>query len=269
VKASVSAWSYRWFFEQKKMDYAAFADEVKRLGADGFEIFPNYVDARNPGGHLKRIVRKATSRGLEISAVIAGNDFARPTARGRAEQVERMQQWIAYTAGAGVNRMNVFTGYHVSGEDPVAEVFRVIDCYREVMPVAEKHDVTLCIENHSSVCPDADGLLRIIRAVGSPYLRTNPDPTNFVPEYPLRSQRALEAVYSETEKVAPLMANAHLKICDFTPDGEHAYVSAKRLLAIFRKAARYKGHVVLEVNQRPEQAREICAKGLALLRRYF
>jgi len=268
MKASISAWSYRYFFEQKKMDYMAFIDEVKRLKADGFEIFPNYVDSENPGGHLKKIAKKAAKVGLEISSVIAGNDFARATARERAEQIDRVKQWIAYTAEAGVGRMNVFTGYHVSGQDPMAEAWRVIDCYREVMPVAERHEMTLCIENHSSVHPDVDGLLAIIRAVGSKFLRTNPDPTNFVPEFSRRSDRALEAVYTETEKFAPLMANGHLKINEFTSTGEHAFVSVKRILDIFRKSG-FDGHVVLEVDSQPENAPEICAKGLALLRKYF
>jgi sugar phosphate isomerase/epimerase len=45
-------------------------------------------------------------------------------------------------------------------------------------------------------------------------------------------------------------------------------VSVKRLLDLFR-AAGYDGHVVLEVDSQPEKAPEICAAGLALLRKYF
>ena len=268
MKVSISAWSYRWFFEQKKMDYASFVDEVKRLGADGLEVFPNYVRADDPGGHIQEIARKARKLGLDISAVIAGNDFARPAASQRAEQVERMKQWIGCTADAGVPRMNVFTGYHVSGQDPFMEAFRVIDAYREVAPVAEARQVLLCIENHSSVNPDADGILRIIQAVGSPNLRTNPDPTNFVPDYPRRPERALDAIYTETEKFSTLMANAHLKVHEFKADGEHAYVSVKRILDIWKKAG-YDGHIVLEVAGEPERAPEICAKGIALVRKYI
>ncbi|MCX5683561.1 MAG: sugar phosphate isomerase/epimerase [Planctomycetota bacterium] len=268
MKASISAWSYRYFFEQKKMDYLAFVDEVKRLGADGLEIFPNYVDASDPGGHLKKIARKAARLGLEISSVIAANDFARPTAQERAEQVERFKQWISYTAEAGVERINCFTGCHTSGQDPMTEAFRVIDSYREVVPQAERHEIILCIENHSSVCPDADGILGIIRAVGSTCLRTNPDPTNFLPDYADRGEEARERIYGETEKFAALMANAHLKVSRFARNGEHAYVSAKRLLDIFRKSG-FDGHVVLEADRDPEKAPEICAKGLALLRKHM
>ena len=231
------------------------------------EIFPRHVNQEDPGGHIKEVAAKATSLGLKVTSVIAGNDFARPLATERGEQVERMKQWIGHTAGAGVKLMNTFTGYHTSGDDPQMEVHRVIDSYREVMPVAEEHGVLLCIENHSSVARDADTILHIIRAVASPALRTNPDPTNFVPEFQVRSERSREQIYSETEKYAPLASNAHLKIGDFTEDGEHAFVDTARLMEILRQAG-YDGPMVLELYGRGDPA-EPCAKGVALLRRHI
>jgi sugar phosphate isomerase/epimerase len=268
MKASISSWSYRKFFDQGKMDLLSFLDEVKRQGADGFEILPGHVNPKDPGGHLKQVAAKAKALGLEISSLIAGNDFARPTAKDRADQVERMKQWIVHAAEAGIRRMNTFTGYHAPGQDPAMDVWRVVDCYREVMPLAEKHGVLLCIENHSSVCRDADGLVWLIQAVGSRNLRTNPDPTNFVPDFTTRNEKTREAIYSETERIAALASNAHLKVGDFKPDGEHAYADVKRILDILRKAG-YDGHVVLEVYGPGDDAPEICSKGLALLRRYF
>jgi sugar phosphate isomerase/epimerase len=265
MQVSISSWSYRKWFEGKKCDLSSFVDEVKRQGADGLEIFPQHVNQNDPGGHLKEVAARAKMLGLSISAVIAGNEFGRPAAKDRAAQVERMKQWIVYTAEAGVSCMNTFTGSHAPGQDPFMETWRVIDSYREVMPVAEQNKVLLCIENHSSICPDADGLLWIIKAVGSPNLRTNPDPTNFVPDFAVRSEGARERVYTETEKFAQLMSNAHLKIAEFTPAGDHAHVNVPRLLDIFRKAG-YDGHLVLEYYGQGDPA-EPCAKGVALLRR--
>jgi sugar phosphate isomerase/epimerase len=143
----------------------------------------------------------------------------------------------------------------------------VVDAYREVAPVAEDHGVLLCMENHSSVCRDADSLLWLIKAVGSECLVPNPDPTNFVPDYQVRGERAREAIYSETSKFAPGMANAHLKVADFKENGDHAYVDVPRLLDIFREAG-YDGHLVLEYYGQDDPA-EPCAKGVALLRRLF
>jgi len=268
MKASISSWSYDSVIQEGRMDLSGFVEQVKRLGADGFEIFGPHVDPDDPGGHIKRIADEAAAAGLEISSLIACNDFARPTACERAEQVERMKQCIDHAIGAGIPRINTFTGYHTSGNDPWLEAYWVIGAYREVMPAAEQNGVLLCLENHSSVCRDADGLLWLIRQVDSANLKTNPDFTNFVPEFYCRGEKSREAVYSETAKIAPLAANAHLKIAEFSDDGEHAHVDTSRLIGILAETG-YDGHIVLEVYAHRDRPDEICARGLALLRKYL
>jgi len=82
----------------------------------------------------------------------------------------------------------------------------------------------------------------------------------------VRGERAREQIYSETAKYAALASNAHLKIGDFTEDGEHAFVDTGRLMEVLR-AAGYDGPVVLELYGRGDPA-EPCGKGVQLLRRY-
>jgi len=268
MKASISSWSYRVPFEKGQIDLLGFVDEVHAQGADGFEVLSHHVRVDDRAGHLKEVAAKAAGLGLEISSVIAGNDFARSTAAERGDQVEGMKRWIRAAADAGIRRLNTFTGYHADGADPLMDVYRVVDAYREVCTLAEEHDVLLCIENHSSVGRDADGLLWVLRAVGSENLRTNPDPSNFVADFTTRGEREREAIYTETAKIAPLASNAHLKIGDFTDDGEHAFLDVGRIHDIYRQAG-YDGHVVLEVYGEAENCAEICAKGIALLRRHL
>jgi sugar phosphate isomerase/epimerase len=268
MKASLSSWSFRVPFGKGQMDLLGFVDEAKRLGADGLEILPSHVRTDDPAGHLKQLADKARALGMEIASVIAGNSFSCRTAGERAEQVERMKRWIVAAASAGIGRLNTFTGYHTPGDDPLMEYYRVIDSYREVCATAQEHGVLLCIENHSSVASDADGMLSIIRAVGSPALRTNPDPSNFVRDFTAQDERKREAIYTETARIAPLASNAHLKVADFTDDGEHAFLDTRRIMDIFRQAG-YDGHVVLEIYGPGEDPAATSAKGLALLRRYM
>jgi len=267
MKAGISSWSYRFYFDPGKTDLLSFLDDIKKQGAEAFEIFPSYVDKADPAGHLKKIAEKAKKLGLEISSLIAANDFARPTAAERAEQVARFKAWIEGAAGAGIGRMNVFTGYHVNGQDPEMEAARVIDAYREVAPLAEKHKILLCIENHSSVRSDGDGLMWLIQAIGSPCMRTNPDPTNFLPNFKLVDEKGREKIYQETEKIAPLMGNAHLKVSTFDASGNAEFVDVKRALKIF-KTAGYDGPVVLEYNGVGDPV-DSMAKGVAQLKKVF
>ncbi len=268
MKVSLSSWSYREWFDAGKIDLDALVDEAGRLNADGLEIFPRHLDADDFGGHLARVAERTRAAGLEIASLIAGNDFAAPDAADRAGQIETVKRRIAQAARAGVARMNIFTGDHRDGECPAAEVARVVDAFREVAPAAAAAGLVLCLENHSGVCRDADGLLGILQAVGSEKLRTNPDPSNFVAGFTRADEAARQAIYSETAKVAPYAANAHLKIGDFKDDGEHAYLDVGRIVNILRDAG-YDGHVVLELYRADLDPSRTSAQGIALLRKHL
>ena len=64
----------------------------------------------------------------------------------------------------------------------------------------------------------------------------------------------------------PLAASTHLKVGDFTDDGDHAYVDMPRLMALIKDAG-FDGHIVIEAYA--GDRRETNAKGLALLRKYM
>ncbi len=265
MKIGISSWSYRKALESGRMDFLGFVDETAEHGAHGVEIANWHLDPDDKFASLTKIVRHVRHKGLGISALIAGNDFAVPTVHGRSQQVAATIGWIHMAAEVAIERVNVFTGYHVDGEDPEFERHRVVDCFLDVVREAEKSNVVLCLENHSTVHPDADGLLGIIRQVGSDFLRTNPDPTNFVAGYDRLGADARERIYTETEKIAPLAANAHLKINTFTPDGQAEFVDVGRVLDIYGSVG-YDGFIVLEYwgDGEPEEPN---AKGVALLRK--
>ena len=254
MKIGISSWSYRKAIESGRMDFLGFMDETIRLGADGVEIANWHLAGEDKAPALRQIVDHAGKVGLGISALIAGNDFALPAVADRAKQVADTIAWIRMAAQVGIERVNVFTGYHVDGQDPGLERARVVDGYLEVVPEAEKQGVTLCLENHSTVHPDADGLLAIIHQIGSDRLRTNPDPTNFVAGFDQLDDQARERIYTETAKIAPLAANAHLKINTFTPDGDPEAVDVPRIVEIYRQVG-YDGFIVLEYwgNDEPEE----------------
>ncbi len=271
MQIGISSWSYRKALESGRMNFNEFVDETARLGAHGVEV-ANWHLIGGPGSpdpdkaaDLKQIVVHAQTAGVGISALIAGNDFALPASADRAKHIADTIGWIRMAADTGIERVNVFTGYHTDGQDPAIERVRVVDAFCEVVPVAEALGVTLCLENHSTVHPDADGLLAIIRQVGSDRVGTNPDPTNFVFGYDRLDPTARERIYTETEKIAPLAANSHLKINTFDAAGNAEFVDVERILDIYRRTG-FDGYIVLEYwgEGEPEEPN---AKGVELLRR--
>lgn len=260
---TISAWSYRDLFASGAMDHDRFLAEAKRIGADGIEIFPGHLRQADPMRHAQEVADKAEDLGLAVATFITRNDFARPTADERAQELGRMRQWIVAAAAAGVRRLNTFTGSHTDGNNPLVEYHRVLDAYAEVTPFAEENGVVLCLENMSSVCPDADGILSIIRAIDSPSLRANPDPTNF--KYCGVGDG--ETMYSETRKLMPYAASFHLHIGEFTADGGNAFLDMARIRALLSEAS-YDGHVVLEYSPGPDPL-GACEKGVAMARKWL
>lgn len=270
MKAYVSSWSYRSRFDDEDYDLVNFVDEVHDLGADGVEIYPKHIKGDDTLEALRAMKKKADSYGMGVASLIVANDFAKDTAAERAAEVARMKEFIGYAKEIAVKNLNVFTGYHTKGADPFIEVWRVVDSFREVAPLAEEQGINLCLENHSTVASDADGLMKLISEIGSPAMKTNPDVSNFVPDAMIRDEKAREEIYRGTEVIAPLMANAHMKIGAFTDDGEHAFIDIPRMLDIYR-AVGYDGPIVLEIYGKPGTfpIEQTCRKGVDLLRKYF
>ncbi len=267
MNVSISSWSYRSLFDAGEIDLLSFVDEVTRLGADGLELFPGHLDRNDPGGSAQQVADKAEMLGLRISSIIARNDFARPAARERGEQVEAMKEWIRRAASAGIRRLNTFTGFHTEGDDPAVEYYRVLDSYREVAPLAEENNVLLCIENLAPVCGGAADLIGLIDAVGSDFLRTNPDLLNFACEYARRGESAPEHVYAEIATVLPRASNLHLNTGVFATGERTPYLDMRRVADMLNEHC-FDEHIVLETpgNVDPAQA---CSEAMKLIRKYL
>jgi len=265
MKIAVGTWSYRKWFGAGKCDLFGFLEEVKAIGAEGVEIHPSHLGAEVSAESLGKLNDGCHERGLDVATLICANNFAASKVADRARAVAHMVRDIEVGTALGIDHFNVFSGYHEPGQDPQMELARVVDCFREVMPAAQEKGATLCIENHSTVAHDADSILWLIHAVRGENLWTNPDPTNFVPGYFDAPEALRERIYAETEKIAPLMANAHLKYRTFNPDGTHAHVDVARLLDIFRQVG-YDRYIVLEYSG-GDDPHEPTAACVALLKR--
>ena len=271
MQVHVSSWSYRTRFDAGGYDLVRFVDDVHGLGAEGIEIHPMQIIGDDPLDALRAMKARADGYGMGVASLIVANDFAKETVADRAAEVAKMKTFIGYAVDLDIKNLNVFTGYHRAGADPWMEMWRVIDSFREVAPIAEAQGVSLCLENHSTVASDADGLMKLISEIGSPAMKTNPDPSNFVPDAMVRDKKAREEIYRGTERIAPLMKNAHLKVGDFTETGDHAFMDVPRLLDIYR-AVNYDGPIGLEIyggRSTTFPIEETCSRGMALLRAHF
>ncbi|MDX1315413.1 MAG: TIM barrel protein, partial [Eudoraea sp.] len=126
----------------------------------------------------------------------------------------------------------------------------------ECMPVAEKCGVVLGLENHWGLGRTAEGVLRIVDAINSPWLQVTADTGNF-----------LEDQYRQFEMLAPRTVLVQAKTYYgggkwYTLDID--YMKVAEIL----KRHNFKGYISLEFegNEDPQTA---VPKGLKLLRETF
>lgn len=132
----------------------------------------------------------------------------------------------------------------------------VIEAIEKCLPTAEKCGVVLARENHWGLGRTPEGLLRIVKAVDSPWLQILLDTGNF-----------LEDPYDKLEKIAPHTAFVQAK----TYYGGGTYYTLEldyaRIATILRKV-NYRGYISLEFEGH-EDYRTAIPKSLKMLQAAF
>jgi sugar phosphate isomerase/epimerase len=255
MKLGCSSWSLRKLFDGRSLDLLGFVDLAAEIGLDGIEPLTNVFPSVSKK-FLLELSERLSKRSVEISAISICNDFATSDPAERDAQCDDLAAWVAVAQELGVPRLRTFTGYYPEGALSLRSGSRgsvdretvrgwVAQCYAKVLPAAERANVALAIENHSSVMPSADELLEFVMRFASASLQLNPDPTNFLPRHDELPESERGRIYSELEKIARHAVHSHLKIRDFDSDGRPANVDVPRLLAIYRKAC-YDGYLSFE-----------------------
>ena len=132
----------------------------------------------------------------------------------------------------------------------------VIECFEKCLPTAEKCGVVLGLENHWGLARTPEGLLRIHKAVNSPWLGVTFDMGNF-----------LEDPYTKLEQIAPAATHVHAKTYYgggvwYTLDLDY-----DRIVGILRKV-NYRGRISLEFEGK-EIPRRPCPRAWPCCERRF
>jgi L-ribulose-5-phosphate 3-epimerase len=223
---------------------------------------------------LQSLKRRAWLNGLCFNGLSTHQAFVSPDADNRKQNIDKTIASIELAYKLGIPTMRVNTGRWGTtrsfdelmknrGIEPPLKDYTdedafpwVIESLKQCLPAAEKAGVTLCLENHWGLARTPEGLLRIVEAVNSPWLRVLMDTGNF-----------LEDPYDKLKKIAPLTAFVQTKTYYgggiwYTLDLDY-----ERIAAILR-AQKYRGYISLEFEGK-EDWRMAIPKSLAVLRKAF
>ena len=257
-KFSLAAYSYRKLLTgpTQALSLFDFIDDCAAMGLEGTELTSYYFPRPVRPEYLRKLQRRAFRLGLDISGTAVGNDFGHPPGPARDKQLAMVREWIGHAASMGAPVVRVFAG-HRHGGTPEQTHRWIVEGLEACCEEAGRLGVHLALENHGGPTTTAEGLLKIVRDVQSPWFGVNLDTGNFTSD----------DVYSDLAKAAPYAVNVQVKVAMRGPGGKKQPADFHRLATILKRAG-YRGYIVLEYEERGDPRKE-CPVHMTRMRRAF
>lgn len=270
---AVATYSFWRFKDGLKLKIEDCIKKAAEYGFDGIDILHMQMH-REDDRYLQELKRYALIQGVDLCGLSIHQDFVSPDKDIRQKNIDHTIKCMELAHKLGIPCMRLNTGRWRTtksfdllmknrGIEPPLPGYTDEDAYPWViesidkcLPAAEKYGVLLALENHWGLGLTPEGLLRIIEAVDSPWLKILMDTGNF-----------LEDPYEKLEMIAPYTVFVQAK----TYYGGGTYYTLDldydRIAKILKKH-NYRGYISLEFEG--EEAYETALpKSLALLRKAF
>ena len=224
--------------------------------------------------YLQQLKRRALLNGIDLCGMSTHQGFVSPDPDKRKKNIDHTLKCIEIAYALGIPTIRVNTGrwgtiksfdklMENRGVEPTPEgrtdeeAFAwVIESLEACLPMAEKRGVLLALENHWGLSRTVEALLRIIKAIDSPWLRALMDTGNF-----------LEDPYDDLEALAPYTAYVQAKTYYGGGTWYTLDLDYPRIADILRRHD-YRGYVSLEFEGK-EDYRTAIPKSLQMLREAF
>lgn len=243
------------------------------MGFDGVELLHVQMDG-DARGYLNQLKRKAFTLSLDLMGLSTHQTFVSPDEAVRKRNLEHTTKCLEIAHQLGIPTIRVNTGRWGTtksfdelmknrGIEPRLEGYSddqgfawVIDSYGLLARRAEELGVVMGLENHWGLGRTAEGVLRVVKEVDSPWLQVTLDTGNF-----------LENMYEQMEALAPHAVLVQAKTylgggTWYTLDIDYARVAA------ILKRHNYRGYISLEFEGQADY-REAVPQSLEMLRKAF
>ncbi len=171
-------------------------------GVPGAELTAYFFPPDCDAAYCEKVRALADKRGVKITGSAIGNTYTNPPGEKRDEQLAYTKKWVDLCAIMGAPHIRVFAGAAPKGMSLEDGIKNCIETYQLALDYAATKKIYLGMENHHGVVAEPDDLVKIVRAVNSPYAGINFDSGNFNTEDP----------YADLAKIAPYSVNVQLKM---------------------------------------------------------
>jgi len=273
-RIGVSSYSF-WQFNGPKENtpIEKCIEDAARMGFDGIELLlVQMISEEN--SYLQKLKRQAFHAGLDLMGFSTHQGFIYPDEKLRKENVEKTIHQIELAYALGIPTMRLNTGRWRTiksfdelmankGKEPILEGYTeddgykwVIDSIEKCIPKAKECGVVLGLENHWGLGRTAEGVLRIVNEINSPWLQITADTGNF-----------LEDQYNQLEMLAPKTFLIQAKTYFGGGKWYTLDIDYNRVAEIFKKV-NYQGYISIEFegNDDPQKA---IPQSLELIKKAF
>ena len=272
IRLGVSTYSY-WHFAKEKYPIEKVIEHAALIGFEGVEVLHRQM-AEEGKPYLNRLKKAAWDNGLSLFFLSIHQNFVQPDKAKRQEHIDHTKRCLDLAAYLGCPAIRLNSGrwgtiadfqkmLDAGGRETPIEGYSDDDAFswciesiNACLAHAESVGVAMALENHWGLTTSVDGLLRIYKAVNSPWLVLNVDTGNFFGD-----------PYSQLERLAPHASIVQAK----TYYGGGVYYTLdpdfKRIAKILRHAG-FKGWVSLEMEGK-EDAMTAVPKSLKVLQAAF
>jgi L-ribulose-5-phosphate 3-epimerase len=272
-RIAVSTYSFWQFRHADLRDMEKCIDLAADMGFDGVEFLHRQMEHED-NATLQRLKRRAFLLGLDLCGFSTHQTFLSPDESVRKKNIDHTIHCIELAYALGIPTMRVNTGTWGTsknfdelmknrGIEPPRKGYTdedgfgwVIDSFEKCLKAAERCGVTMGLENHWGLGRTPEGVLRVVKAINSPWLRVTLDTGNF-----------LEDPYAKLEMLAPYAALVQTKTYYGGGLWYALDLDYDRIATMLRKHG-YRGYLSLEFEGK-EDPRTAVPKSLALLRKAF
>ena len=279
-RIGVSTYSF-WHFRGEPVPIETCLEQAADMGFDGVEILHVHMEeaAKAKGGSvdkplLRRIKQRAFALGLDLIGFSTHQGFVTPDADKRQQNIEHTERCLEMAYELGIPTIRVNTGRwgtsknfdelmankgiepRLPGHTDDQGFDWVIDSFSKLLAKAEACGVVMGLENHWGLGREATGVLRVLNAVKSPWLRATLDTGNF-----------LEDMYPQMEALAPHAVLVQAKTYFGGGEWYALDIDYTRVADLLRKA-NYRGYISLEMEGKAAPATAV-PQSLELLRKAF
>jgi L-ribulose-5-phosphate 3-epimerase len=272
IALAVSTYSY-WHFRTEKYPIEKVIEHAAELGFEGVEILHRQM-ADESASYVNGLKKAAFERGLSLPMLSIHQDFVSPDPAERQKDVDHTKHCIDLADRLGIPCIRLNSGrwktipsfdelMKVKGdESPLpghTEDDAISWCTSSIeacLPAAEKAGIMLALENHWGLTTKPENLLRIYKAIRSPWLGINLDTGNF-PGDP----------YAGIEQLAPHAVIVQAKTYYGGGEWYTLDLDYPRIAGLLRRAG-FSGWVSLEMEGK-EAATTAVPKSLQVLRAAF